>query len=43
VPANTATARVDFNWQSKQEGTVSVCGISFSERNAQKTENPGAY
>ena len=31
VPPNVATARVDFDWQSKQEGTVSVCGIAFSE------------
>lgn len=35
VPANAATARVDFDWQSKQEGTVSVCGIAFSEPNPQ--------
>ncbi len=29
VPANVATARVDFNWASKQEGVVSVCGIAL--------------
>jgi hypothetical protein len=34
VPANAATARVDFDWQSKQGGTVSVCGIAYSERTA---------
>ena len=35
VPATAATVRVDFDWKSKQEGTVSVCGIAFSERNQQ--------
>ena len=27
--------RVDFDWKSQQEGTVSVCGIAFSEPNPQ--------
>lgn len=31
VPEKVATARVDFSWASKQEGTVSVCGIEFVE------------
>jgi hypothetical protein len=35
VPANAATARFDFDWKSQQEGTTSVCGISFSEPNPQ--------
>lgn len=35
VPATAATVRVDFDWKSQQEGTVSVCGIAFSERNQQ--------
>jgi len=29
VPAKVATARADFNWASKQEGIVSVCGITL--------------
>ncbi|MEI8352015.1 MAG: hypothetical protein WCG36_06865 [bacterium] len=33
VPDACATIRVDFSWAAKVEGTVSICGISFSEQN----------
>jgi len=36
VPDDVATARVDFTWQSKQEGTVSVCGIALAGEPNQK-------